>query len=407
MPEYSVDWEDLSFSATAMRGGGTSLSCQSVESTAFPGLTGLLYKEYTEEVLTTDHDFRPQILEKRVGWFWNLSAPSRSSLLQICAHPQMCVRRGGEIVGFLMAPADDSFMIRRDRGYVPRDAAELGRKPEHASEDFPYFDSPLKLAYLGEILRTLFSLHSLGFIVGDLHAGNILISASQQDRRAFFIDCDSFMRSGDSPLAQRQPDAWRIEYPQGGLPTTRTDLAKFTLLACRALSENWSITDPTGIDFRQWMRDSDASYLERMWRLDEHLEEREVAGTVNMLTERLVRPSGTYVWRGKDPRIPWIPSSDNQIARVLSLANIDSQESATRPRGAPVEEDVRIAEARQSAMHEMNATLMPTRKTIHHEPGSGLRIFPSSRIMLMLYGALGAVALVLALTFIVVLVFPS
>ena len=133
---------------------------------------------------------------------------------------------------------------------------------------------------LGDILAHLISLHDRGVVVGDLQPGNVLVSSDLRACVSYLIDCDAFFLDGSSALPYLQPDMWTVP-KNPARPSSSTDLAKFSLLAARALGENWAANGNHEVVFSKWLRTEWVDLLERMWNQDPSLRSSELRTMAN------------------------------------------------------------------------------------------------------------------------------
>lgn len=277
---------------------------------------GLLFKEYREDVIQNADDFDSQGLCSMVRWLDSLSSQNREHAMAIGAFPLAVVHRQGLVVGFLMKEAAPAFLFHDSgRERSSRHITELGRRAESATIRRPYFEPPHKLAMLGHVLQQLQWIHLNGFVFGDLQPRNILITDSLSDRRAYFVDCDSFLLNGVSVVKTREPENWRVGDPSQG-HSRATDLAKFALLTDRILTEQWNRPGRSDADLQRWMRAGDAELFERMWRQDSSLTGDELEKMISLFTKRLIRGTTMYIWPAQaDSRVLWNPSSVAAVAQ--------------------------------------------------------------------------------------------
>jgi eukaryotic-like serine/threonine-protein kinase len=175
------------------------------------GLGTAVYKEYKPEVLAS---LIEPALERAVSLFRSLSRQEATSLLDRAAWPMALIQDSGKTTGFLMPKVPDRFFMTL---MLPSGAVE------RVISGFQYLLDPdnilrnrrinindyTRYLLLDAVVTNLSYLHDLGVAVGDFSHKNLLFSLDGRPT-CYFVDCDTMLLGGASPLPQRETPGWRI-----------------------------------------------------------------------------------------------------------------------------------------------------------------------------------------------------
>jgi eukaryotic-like serine/threonine-protein kinase len=192
----------------------------------------------------------PTVLEKVVAFPRQLGPADSRWLHEHTAWPAVIVEDNGVVCGFLMraVPAPCYFDFRtQTQGIQSRlaDVAFLLNPDDYLARAGLAVDDQARLALLTAIAGTLFRLHSLGVVIGDLSPKNLLFSSGAAPR-CFVIDCDTVRLHGETVLDQVDTPDW--ESPEGEPKgTVATDAHKFGLLAIRIFARDQSSRDESAL----------------------------------------------------------------------------------------------------------------------------------------------------------------
>jgi hypothetical protein len=207
----------------------------------------MVFKRLTEP----DHDVRAQF-DALSAFLAARSTAARDQLLASTAWPLQLAVDGGIPIGYVMRRASERHRILVTGPKGRRET--LADMPYLACDDIylrnrqvdPLPNPDDRMAVLGELAAVLAVLHEGGAVYGDLS----LVNAAYSIRPAsvFLLDCDSIRVPG-SPASLRQLDALDYIPPEGGTPTTASDVYKFGCLAQDVLSQ--PLHAPSEVDRRR------------------------------------------------------------------------------------------------------------------------------------------------------------
>ncbi|MDR1511973.1 MAG: hypothetical protein LBS56_00605 [Propionibacteriaceae bacterium] len=195
-------------------------------------------------------------------------------VLAHCAWPVSMIRDQSKIVGYLMRPTPARYLhgpavTPLDFGLVVESRADCAKATPTAH---PYYETPQKLARLGDLLALIVKLHESGVVVGDLTQSNTLTTGPYERRHLdsvpdiLLIDADSFVIKGRSVLPRMDPPLFDCSDEPWNPPQfdERTDFFKFGVLACCCVMESYTITGAE-VELEKWVPERDvrtiASFL--------------------------------------------------------------------------------------------------------------------------------------------------
>ncbi|NMO50890.1 hypothetical protein HH310_06740 [Actinoplanes sp. TBRC 11911] len=211
------------------------------------GRAPAVYKEFADPVRKT---LNLRALDAMIRLRDEVPASVGHWLDETMAWPAGVVKRDGEVTGFVMRRAPETFHteIRLPRRRASRLAqVELLLNDERylAGRDL-LIDDGFRLELLFDVARTLETLHGLGIVVGDLSPTNLLFSRERRPR-CFFLDCDSMRLDGSSVLEQAETIDWETPGNEE-IATTATDSYKFALLCVRLFAGDQSTRTASAVD---------------------------------------------------------------------------------------------------------------------------------------------------------------
>lgn len=296
----TLQLSDLTLGTPSYGSGGYSTRICQV--TWRDGYSFRLYKEYNEKALA---ELNTASLDELVYWRQCLPSDERKSLDSFCAFPQIIVLDNhGEVAGIVMDKARTVF-FQANPGKVgrrPRHAEALGRRyREDLKPQMHYFPPPHKLALLGVLLQRLIWLHDRNVIVADLNPRNTLITADLDLREVYLLDCDSFWLGNQHAFPLQAPEMWRVG--DGKTASQATDLAKFSLLTSRAVSEDFAGQDFSEEALAPVLPSHHVRQLKAMSTVDPSWRSEKLRNMAYSWT-RLVQGSTMYT-RTDAGRVPW------------------------------------------------------------------------------------------------------
>ncbi|GAA0983230.1 hypothetical protein GCM10009555_054620 [Acrocarpospora macrocephala] len=235
----------------SFHGGGQSTRPTLVHG---PGDEVYLLKRYNPE---TRESLHVPALRTMIHWRRELPRSERAELDARCAWPVSAVGRGDRPEGILVKLAPQEMFERQipEDGVVidmPRRVSDLTgmfewsvRRAQRLRLDREYYEPPYKLALLGQLFETMDWLHQRGYVVGDLHPGNVLFAIDPRPA-VFLLDCDSCIPpGGQGAMKQVDPDQYKLPPGHQGEPfTLQSDYYKFAWMVIRCIqerSESWDI----------------------------------------------------------------------------------------------------------------------------------------------------------------------
>lgn len=189
------------------------------------------YKEYHPNIR---QELKADVLSGMVDFIPSLPRTTGQWLAECTAWPAVLVTDSAGVSGFLMRQIPAAFFCRLafDPGEErPAGFQYLLNPPDYLRKAGITITPRQRFELLMDFAGTMARLHSLGVVVGDLSANNLLFSLSGQPR-CFLIDCDAMGLNGRWALPA-------VETPNWGLPAGEQvgspsgDVYKFGLLASR------------------------------------------------------------------------------------------------------------------------------------------------------------------------------
>ncbi|MFC8428072.1 hypothetical protein [Streptomyces sp. NPDC057253] len=286
----------------SLGGGATTAGVFRCET---PDGASVLFKEYRPEICA---EVDPDALRRHVWWRQRLPPSKRRSLDSLAAWPITAVRRERAVIGVLMNEAPRAFFEEADSGKA-RDLSVLVQDADYSARfDSPYYPPPRKLAALGHLLESLAFFHDLGVVVGDLQPRNILTTGLGDVPRVYFLDCDAYVVSGNSPFrSAREPVPWQVPGADGF--SEHTDLYKAALMVARCLDESMALRGLTPRMFSDVLPSADVRLLCRLTRPDPALRSAVRAAQLRPTArgwQSLVKEDGTlYVRNDTYAMVRW------------------------------------------------------------------------------------------------------
>lgn len=193
----------------------------------------LLYKKYRDP-RQVDGDALAALVAVRRA----LPAAPRAALDGTTAWP-LCrvVDQHGRVTGFLMRRAPAPMSWHTDAGAAKlTELAFLLRPPKPAWQAVVQPSPPERYALAVALVDALERLHTMGLVVGDLSAANILWTV-RPEPAVFLLDCDGARLVGRPPvLAQADTIDWADPLARGGAVSVDSDRYKSALAVCRVLA---------------------------------------------------------------------------------------------------------------------------------------------------------------------------